>query len=64
MKTTRRNGNRSEKSRNKKVPRSLKAEATTTVLAKVVDQARFQQEAAKAWIENAGVGGVEDLYSR
>jgi len=48
----------------KKVQRLLKAKTETEALQKAVDLVLFQQEAARAWIDNAGVGGVEDLYAR
>lgn len=64
MKTPRRNNNRSDGSRIKRARRPLKAEAESEAVHKAVDQALFQKEAASAWLENAGLGGVEDLYSR
>jgi hypothetical protein len=48
----------------KKVQRLLKAKTETEALQKAVDLVLFQQEAARAWVDNAGVGGVEDLYAR
>ena len=48
----------------KKVQRLLKAKTETEALQKALDLILFQEEAAKAWIDNAGVGGVEDLYAR
>jgi hypothetical protein len=42
----------------------LKAKTETEAIQKAVDLVLFQKEAAKAWVENAGVGGVEDLYAR
>lgn len=48
----------------KKVQRLLKAKTETEALQKAVDLVLFQQEALRAWVENAGVGGVEDLYAR
>ncbi|MBI2347321.1 MAG: hypothetical protein HYV05_01570 [Deltaproteobacteria bacterium] len=48
----------------RKVRRLLKAKTETEAIQKAVDLVLFQKEAAKAWVENAGVGGVEDLYAR
>jgi hypothetical protein len=48
----------------KKVRRLLNARTETEALQKAIDLVLFQKQAAKAWIENAGVGGVEDLYGR
>jgi hypothetical protein len=48
----------------KKVQRLLKAKTETEALQKAIDLVLFQQEATKAWVENAGVGGIEDLYGR
>jgi len=48
----------------KKVQQLLKAKTETEALQKALDLILFQEEAAKAWIDNAGMGGVEDLYAR
>lgn len=64
MKTTKHNNNGSVKKRVKRGRRSLRANVKGEAVQKVSDQARFQEEAARAWMENAGVGGVEDLYAR
>lgn len=48
----------------KKVRRLLNAKTETEALQKALDLVLFQKQAAKAWIENAGVGGVADLYGR
>lgn len=48
----------------KKVRRLLNAKTETEALQKAIDLVLFQKQAAKAWIENAGVGGVADLYGR
>jgi hypothetical protein len=48
----------------KRVQYLLKAKTETEALQKAIDLILFQEEAAKAWIDNAGVGGVEDLYAR
>lgn len=48
----------------KKVQRLLRAKTETEAIQRAIDLVLFQKEAAKAWIENAGVGGVEDLYAR
>jgi len=45
----------------KKLRRLLKAKTETEALQKAVDLVLFQREAAKAWLENAGAGGVEGL---
>ncbi len=47
----------------KKVRRLLKAKSATETIQKAIDLVLFQEEAAKAWVENAGTGGVEDLYA-
>ncbi len=46
----------------KKVKRLLKAKSETEAIQKALDLVLFQEEAARAWVENAGTGGVEDLY--
>lgn len=48
----------------KRLRRLLKTRSETEALHKAVDLVLFQQEAAKAWVDNAGAGGVEDLYTR
>jgi hypothetical protein len=48
----------------KKVQRLLRAKTETEAIQRAIDLVLFQKEAAKAWIENAGVGGVKDLYAR
>ncbi|MBI2358421.1 MAG: hypothetical protein HYV04_05875 [Deltaproteobacteria bacterium] len=48
----------------KKVKRLLKARTETEAVQKAIDLVLFQEEATKAWVDNAGVGGVEDLYGR
>ena len=48
----------------KKIRRLLKAKTETEAVQKAIDLVLFQEEATKAWGENAGVGGVEDLYAR
>ena len=64
MKTPRRNKIRSDRGRTKRVRLLLNANPKSEPAKKAIGQARFQEEGARAWIENAGVGGVEDLYSR
>ena len=64
MKTPRRNNNRSGGSRIKRVRRSLESEAKSEGVQKAVEQTLFQERAVRVWLENAGVGGVEDLYGR
>jgi len=46
----------------KKAQRLLKAKTETEAVQKAIDMVLFQKEATQAWVENAGVGGVEDLY--
>ncbi len=53
-----------EEAKIKKLQRLLKAKSETDALHQAVDLVLFQKAAAKAWIENAGAGGVEDLYAR
>ncbi len=53
-----------DESKIKRVRRLLKAKTETEAVRKAIDLVLFQEEAAKAWVENAGVGGVEDLYAR
>lgn len=48
----------------KRVKRLLKARTETEAIQKAIDLVLFQKEAVKAWVENAGAGGVEDLYAR
>lgn len=48
----------------KKLRRLLKTRSETDAVHKAVDLVLFQQQAARAWVENAGAGGVEDLYAR
>ncbi|HEY7217375.1 MAG TPA: hypothetical protein VH985_03210 [Candidatus Binatia bacterium] len=48
----------------KKAQRLLKAKTETEALQKAIDLVLFQQEATKAWVENAGAGGIENLYGR
>ncbi len=48
----------------KKISRVLNAKTETEAVQKAIDLVLFQEEATKAWVENAGVGGVEDLYAR
>lgn len=48
----------------KRLQRLLKTKTETDAIQKAVDLVLFQREAAKAWVENAGAGGVEDLYTR
>ena len=64
MKTTKRNNNGSDKNHVKRVRRPLRANVNGEAVQKASDQARFQEEAMRAWVENAGVGGVADLYAR
>ncbi|OGQ79690.1 MAG: hypothetical protein A3F90_18710 [Deltaproteobacteria bacterium RIFCSPLOWO2_12_FULL_60_19] len=64
MKTRRRKNIKSAGGRNKRVRRPLKTKAKNKIVQTTIDTALFQQEAVRAWVENAGVGGVEDLYAR
>jgi len=48
----------------KRVQSLLKAKTDTEAIQKAIDLVLFQEEATRAWVENAGVGGVEDLYAR
>ena len=64
MKALKRKNYSLEEAKVKKLRRLLRTNSDTEALQKAVDLVLFQQEAAKAWIENAGAGGVEDLYAR
>ena len=64
MKSLKRKTYSLEEAKIKKLRRLLKAKSDTEALHKAVDLVLFQKEAAKAWVENAGAGGVEDLYAR
>jgi hypothetical protein len=64
MKALKRKNYSLEEAKVKKLRRLLRTNSETEALHKAVDMVLFQQEAAKAWIENAGAGGVEDLYAR
>jgi hypothetical protein len=46
----------------KKAQRLLKAKTETEAIQKAIDMVLFQKEATRAWVENAGAGGVQDLY--
>jgi len=41
----------------------IKAKTETEAIEKAIDLVVFQKEAVKAWVENAGVGGVEGRRS-
>jgi hypothetical protein len=64
MKTPRRNKMRSDRNRSQRRRLSLKANSGGEPAQKANDEAQFQDDALRAWLENAGVGGVEDLYAR
>jgi hypothetical protein len=64
MKSLKRKTYSLEEAKIKKLRRLLKAKSDTEALHKAVDLVLFQKQAAKAWMENAGAGGVEDLYAR
>ena len=53
-----------EEAKVKRLRRLLRTNTETEALRRAVDFVLFQQEAVKAWIENAGAGGVEDLYAQ
>jgi hypothetical protein len=53
-----------EEAKIKRLRRLLKAKTETEALQRAVDLVLFQREAVKAWLDNAGAGGVEDLYAR
>lgn len=48
----------------RKAQRLLKAKTETEAVQKALDLVVFQEEAARAWVENAGAGGVEELHGR
>ena len=64
MKALKRKNYSLEEAKVKRLRRLLRTNSETEALHKAVDFVLFQQEAVKAWIENAGAGGVEDLYAR
>ena len=64
MKALKRKNYSLEEAKVKKFRRLLRTNTETEALRRAVDFVLFQQEAVKAWIENAGAGGVEDLYAR
>jgi hypothetical protein len=64
MKSFKRKNYSLDETKVKKLRRLFKTGTETEAVHKAVDLVLFQQEAAKAWIENAGAGGVEDLYAR
>lgn len=47
----------------KKAQRLFRAKSETEAIQKALELAIFHEEAAKAWRENAGRGGIEDLYA-
>jgi hypothetical protein len=62
MKSLKRKNYWLDESKIKKAQRLLKAKTETEALQKAIDLVLFQKEATKAWVENAGVGGIEDVY--
>lgn len=48
----------------KRAQKLFRAKSETEAIQKALELAIFHEEAAKAWGENAGYGGVEDLYAR
>ena len=48
----------------RKVRRLLKAKTETEAIQRALDMVVFHEEAARAWLENAGKGGVEDPHGR
>ena len=48
----------------KKAQKLFRAKSETEAIQKALEMAVFQEEAAKAWRENAGLGGIEDLYAK
>jgi len=48
----------------KKAQRLFGAKSETEAIQKALELAVFQEDAAKAWKENAGCGGVENLYAK
>jgi len=47
----------------KRLQQLIKAKTETEAIEKAIDLVVFQKEAVKAWVENAGVGGVEGRRS-
>lgn len=64
MKTTKKRNYLLDESKIKRLQRLLKTQTQTEAIQKAVDFVLLQQEAAKAWVENAGVGGVDNLFIR
>ena len=64
MKALKRKSYSLDEAKVKKLRRLLKTRSDAEAVHKAVDMVLFQQEAVKAWIDNAGAGGVEDLYAR
>ena len=48
----------------KKAQKLFQVKSETEAVQKSLELAVFQEEASRAWRENAGKGGVEDLYAR
>jgi hypothetical protein len=48
----------------KKAQKLFGARSETEAIQKALEMAVFQKEAAKAWSDNAGYGGIEDLNGR
>jgi hypothetical protein len=64
MKALKRKNYSLEEAKVKKLRRLLRTDSETEAVRRAVDFVLFQQEAVKAWIENPGTGGVEDLDVR
>ena len=48
----------------RKAQKLFGVKSETEAVQKALEMSVFQEEAAKAWRENAGYGGVKDLYAR
>lgn len=48
----------------RKAQKLFGAKSETEAIQKALELAVFQEEAVKAWKENAGYGGIEDRYAR
>jgi hypothetical protein len=46
----------------KKAQKLFRAKSETEAIQKALELAIFQEEAARAWKENAGQGGIEEIY--
>jgi hypothetical protein len=64
MRTLKRKNYWLDETKIRRVRRVLRAKSETEAIQKAIDLVLFQEEAARAWIDAGGTGGVEDLYAR